>query len=210
MTDVRFASARHCCLLVGLVFVMPGSLVSAEEKTEPVPPASTEALLPKPVSEAVLLRAAQAEAEATAGRPNQNAKKPGDRPEWQIEAGTVHHRRGSVLKGSLLEKLGGPVQEQDFSAALDRVAAAQRQTGTDHSLPLAPTAPSVDELQLAAGQLRVIARSLESLAADHEDLGQYAEADRLRAAVQRLRHEARTLSAGPQSCTNSLLLPASE
>jgi hypothetical protein len=101
---------------------------------------------------------------------------------------------GGIFRGTLFD--GN--QEQDralFQQALARWEAEQQPQACPRVIewPAQPAqyAPSPNPMQAASEQLRVSARNLDSVAADLEDAGKYAEADRLRASAKKLRREAR-------------------
>ncbi|WP_425617051.1 hypothetical protein NA78x_000719 [Anatilimnocola sp. NA78] len=108
----------------------------------------------------------------------------------------VRAQQGNLLQGTAAEQIGGKITDEERREALARVAA--RHAAEQSELPAAPLnlppAESLAELDLLANQLRMIGRSLDARAADCEDQGSFAEADRLRAVAQRLRREARTLA----------------
>lgn len=111
----------------------------------------------------------------------------------------VHQRIGSVVSGTLFDGIGtvSPAERQQIwkgMAAEWRVAEAERAQQTAYSQQViaeSQFSEAYDPTLTAIAQLRASARNLDQAAADLEDVGKYAAADRLRASANRLRHEAR-------------------
>lgn len=129
-------------------------------------------------------------------------------PQATIEIEAARRHQQNLFRGSALESAGGHVDDRaEFSRALKKVAA-------EHSaaekaavpLPVAPAAlPATEPLLPATGastngdivgvaqEMRAVAWTLDEMAAGREEEGNYAAADRLRLAAQRIRREAREL-----------------
>jgi hypothetical protein len=98
-----------------------------------------------------------------------------------------------LFEGSAL----GGVSPAEFHRAYREVErqAEDQQPASDGEifLPTQPLVPAYP-VEAAAAQLRASARNLDNAAADLEDAGKYAEADRIRSYARRLRREARELA----------------
>lgn len=100
----------------------------------------------------------------------------------------------SPFEGSAL----GGVSPAEFHRAYREVERQEEQrhgaAGEEYGLPPSQQFIPADPIESATAQLRASARNLDSTAADLEDAGKFAEADRIRGFSQRLRREARELA----------------
>lgn len=137
------------------------------------------------------------------------------------ELSDAQQRIGSVVKGSFLEKYGEPTDrdlQQQIWGRLTKNWRAEEAATTHRVSDEAPAEVSsmpvfdpyqqpVDPTQIAVEQLRGSARNLDQAAADLEDAGKYAAADRLRASAQRLRREAREFVASQETSAQQTPAP---
>ena len=133
----------------------------------------------------------------------------GQRASETVLIDDIRRDRGSPLRGTILEKPLVPAvdADRDFQRAMEKVASESQ----DIPSPLSPPPPrqnspfaetmAVDDSRYS---LRQAARTLDALAADSEDSGDYPRADSLRKLARQLRTEARLL----QPASGDANLPA--
>jgi hypothetical protein len=125
-----------------------------------------------------------------------------EQPEIEIEAARRHQQ--NLFQGSVFDSARGHVDDRaEFARALKKVA-AEHEAGQAHeaATPLAipvelPSSPKIQpidgDVPAVTAEMRGVAHTLDEMAALREEAGEYAAADRLRQAAQRIRCEAREL-----------------
>lgn len=193
MADRRGSWARKnwllaSCAVVGMLLPAVGL---AQTETKPAA-APGEAQLPVPISPSIvenLLRLALA------------PSRPVEAPANQLPFEAIRNKR-NIFQGTLLGGFSSNVSDQqEFHRAVSDLARQDEERGlaatSEFALPPAEQLVPTNPVQAATEQLRASARNLDAAAADLEDAGNYAAADRLRSSAQRLRREARDLARQP-------------
>jgi hypothetical protein len=125
-----------------------------------------------------------------------------EQPEIEIEAARRHQQ--NLFQGSVFDSARGHVDDRaEFARALKKVAAEHEaaqahEAATPLAIPVElPSSPKIQpidgDVPAVTAEMRSVAHTLDEMAALREEAGEYAAADRLRQAAQRIRCEAREL-----------------